>query len=268
MGIAAFFAKGPGFRTGLGAGSGPVRRIGTGRGRLGFRLRLRLGLDRRLVRLGLGLNRRLVLRLRLLIGLRALPRLLLVMLRIVLRVVLRIVLLRLVLLRIVRLRRLRLLRHLAVAVHVAAAHVHLVIRRRHRPALAHLVVLAVAVRLHDAVVVLGVLVEILGGDAIAPRRGLARHGDVALEHLIGVAADLHARPARIEILHAIRRTRAVVVVRVAAAAHHVVVAAATAAVLLAWSHVSLEIATHFELEAVCWFPPESDSPARSVYTDG
>src|SRR6202167_4045539 len=246
MGIAAFFAKGPGFRTGLGAGSGPVRRIGTGRGRLGFRLRLRLGLDRRLVRLGLrlGLNRRLVLRL--LIGLRALPRLLLVLLLVMLRIVLRIVLLRLVLLRIVRLHRLRLLRHLAVAVHVAAAHVHLVIRRRHRPALAHLVVLAVAVRLHDAVIVLGVLVEILGGDAVARRRGLARHGDVALEHLIGVAADLHARPARIEILHAVRRTRTVVVVvRVAAAAHHVVVAAATAAVLLAWSHVSLEIATHF-----------------------
>src|SRR5713101_437918 len=70
---------------------------------------------------------------------------------------------------------------------------HLGVRRSHRPRRDHLV--AVAVRVHDAEIVLGVLVEVLGGDAVARRRRFARKRNVALEHLISIAADLDAGTA-------------------------------------------------------------------------
>jgi len=91
-----------------------------------------------------------------------------------------------------------LLAALTVAVILAA---HLVIGRRHRPLLTHRVALALAaIGLHDPVIMLGMLVEILGGDAVTRRGGFARHRDVAFEHLIRVAANLHARSAAVEIL--------------------------------------------------------------------
>ena len=88
------------------------------------------------------------------------------------------------------------LSRLAMTVHLVATG-HLVVGRGHR-ALA--LIIEAAVRLHDAVVVLGVLVEIFRRDAIAGRTCFARHGDIALEYLVGVATDLHARPARVETL--------------------------------------------------------------------
>ena len=55
-----------------------------------------------------------------------------------------------------------------------------------------------AVRIHDAEIMLGVLIEVLRGDAVAAERRLARQRDIALEHLIGIAADFHARPVAVE----------------------------------------------------------------------
>jgi hypothetical protein len=46
--------------------------------------------------------------------------------------------------------------------------------------------------------VLGVLVEILGGDPVAGGRGVAGHGQILLEDLIGVAPDAHIRAVGIE----------------------------------------------------------------------
>jgi len=44
------------------------------------------------------------------------------------------------------------------------------------------------------------LVEILGGNSIAARCGFACQGEVALEYLAGVAADLDVGPVAVECL--------------------------------------------------------------------
>jgi hypothetical protein len=153
---------------------------------------------------------------------------------------------------------------LAVAIHPA----HVVIGGSHRPALAVLVVLAFAVRLHDPVIMLGVLIEVLGGDAVARRGGLARHGDIALEHLIGVAANLDAGAAAVEILRTIGRARSavVLVITAATAAHHVVVTAAPRPILLAWSHVTLRFVIVNWFKTLCLKTAESDLRVRPVIT--
>lgn len=136
-----------------------------------------------------------------------------------------------------------LLAALAVAVAVILA-AHLVVGGRHRPLLTHRVGLAVAaIGLHDPVIVLGMLIEILGGNAIARGGGFARHRDVAFEHLIRVTANLHARSAAVEILRTVRRTRPPIV-GVTLSTRHVVIAATATAILLAWSHDSFEVAVH------------------------
>jgi hypothetical protein len=153
---------------------------------------------------------------------------------------------------------------LAVAIHPA----HVVIGGSHRPALAVLVVLAFAVRLHDPVIMLGVLIEVLGGDAVARRGGLTRHGDIALEHLIGVAANLDAGAAAVEILRTIGRARSavVLVITAATAAHHVVVTAAPRPILLAWSHVTLRFVIVNWFKTLCLKTAESDLRVRPVIT--
>jgi hypothetical protein len=45
---------------------------------------------------------------------------------------------------------------------------------------------------------LGVLVVVLGGYAIAGRGGVAGHGEVLLQHLVGVAADADIRAVAVE----------------------------------------------------------------------
>lgn len=191
------------------------------------RLSLGLGLGLRRLRLMLMLIRmlRLVLLRRHRLVLRLLPLLvLLVLLRLLILLVLLLLVLRLALP----------LPRLAMTVHLVATG-HLIVGRGHWTLT---LIIEAAVRLHDAVVVLGVLVEIFRRDAIAGRTGFARHGDIALEHLVGVAADLHARSARIEVLTAMRRAPAALSV-LGVAAHHV--ATATPAILLAWSHESLDV---------------------------
>src|SRR4029453_10196826 len=82
---------------------------------------------------------------------------------------------------------------------VAAAHflaAHLVVGRRRRTRLA--LALPFALGVHDPVVVLGVLVQILRRDPVAARLSLPRQRDVALEHLIPVAANLESRAVALE----------------------------------------------------------------------
>ena len=88
---------------------------------------------------------------------------------------------------------------------------------------------------------LSMLIEIFGGDAIAGRRRFAGERDIALEHLIGVAADLDARTVAVEGLHPVRHARSVGVVAAAPASAATIVAAAMTLVL-AGSHDTFEIA--------------------------
>ena len=74
---------------------------------------------------------------------------------------------------------------------------------RRRPAWVrprHPLSIAVLARVVDAKIVLCMLVEILGGDAIAVRRCFAGQGDVALEYLVGAAADLDGGAVAVECL--------------------------------------------------------------------
>src|SRR5262249_58373444 len=90
---------------------------------------------------------------------------------------------------------------LAITLPLAAAHLEIGGGRRARLA----VLLPVALRLHDAEIVLGMLVEVFRRDAVAARLRLARHRDIALEHLIRVAAYLDVRAVALEALRAVRR---------------------------------------------------------------
>ena len=67
---------------------------------------------------------------------------------------------------------------------------------------------ALAVGAHHPKIVLGVLKEVLGGNAIVARLGLPRQRQIALVHLIGVAADLYVGPIAVESLRPVWRTRA------------------------------------------------------------
>ena len=90
---------------------------------------------------------------------------------------------------------------------VAAVHLHVGRGRRPRRGAA----LAFALRIHDAEIMLGVLIQVFRRDAVAAGLRLARQRDIALEHLIGVAADFNVRAVAVESLLAMRRARPVVV---------------------------------------------------------
>jgi len=62
----------------------------------------------------------------------------------------------------------------------------------------------------DGLPLLGVLVEVFRGDAVAARLSLTRQRDVALEDLVGVAADFNVRTIAIERLNAVRQSRPIV----------------------------------------------------------
>src|SRR5438128_2315410 len=94
-----------------------------------------------------------------------------------------------------------------LALAIAAA--HFIIGRIGRGVRTRLAVsLPLAGRVHDAVVVLGMLIKVLGRDAVAARLGFPRHRDIAFEHLIGVAAYLDARTVAVEGLRAMWRAGA------------------------------------------------------------
>lgn len=62
----------------------------------------------------------------------------------------------------------------------------------------HVLLPAFVVGVDHTVIVLGVLVVVLGRDAITRRGCVARHGQVFLQDLVGIAADPDFRPAAVE----------------------------------------------------------------------
>ncbi len=98
---------------------------------------------------------------------------------------------------------------------IASAAAHFEIRRGCRPRRA--LALALAQRIHHPEIMLGVLIEVFRRDPVAAGLRLPCHRDIALEDLVGVAANFHARPVAVECLHALRQARPVVM-RAAAAA--------------------------------------------------
>jgi hypothetical protein len=69
------------------------------------------------------------------------------------------------------------------------------------------VLIAFAARVIDTKIVLCVLVEILGGNPVAARRGFACEGDVALEYLVGATADPNVGAVAVECLIVLRASR-------------------------------------------------------------
>jgi hypothetical protein len=84
--------------------------------------------------------------------------------------------------------------------------VHLDIRGRGRPRRCPLLV-ALAAGAVDAKIVLRVLAEIFGSNSIVGDCGFAREGDVALEYLMGAAADLDVGAVAVECLIVLRTSR-------------------------------------------------------------
>ena len=64
--------------------------------------------------------------------------------------------------------------------------------------------IALTARVVDTKIVLCMLVEILGGNSIAARRRFACQGEVALEYLVGAAADLDVGAIAVECLIVLR----------------------------------------------------------------
>jgi hypothetical protein len=65
---------------------------------------------------------------------------------------------------------------------------------------------ALAVLVADAEVVLGVLLEVFRGHAVAADCGFAGEGDVALEYLLGTAANFEVGAVAVEGLISVRRS--------------------------------------------------------------
>src|ERR1051326_1653240 len=95
---------------------------------------------------------------------------------------------------------------IALTIPLAIAGSHVQIGRGRRAWLT--VLLALALRIHDAEIMLRVLVEVFRRDAVAARLRLPCHRDIALEHLIRVAAYLDARAVAFKALGAMRRAGA------------------------------------------------------------
>src|SRR6266851_3844230 len=84
--------------------------------------------------------------------------------------------------------------------------VHLDVGRSGRPRRRPLLI-ALAARVIDAKIVLCVLIEILGGNSIVARCRFARQCEVALEYLVGAAADLDVGSVAVECLIVLRDSR-------------------------------------------------------------
>ena len=92
-----------------------------------------------------------------------------------------------------------------------------------------------AVRIHDAEIMLRVLIQVFGCDPVTARRRLACERDIAFENLVGVAADLYVRTVAVKGLDPMRHSRTVMV--------RVVPVVATArAFVWSWSHDTCLIA--------------------------
>jgi hypothetical protein len=95
--------------------------------------------------------------------------------------------------------------------------------------------IGVAVCIHDAEIVLRVLIQVFGSNPVATGRRLARERDIAFEYLVGVAADLYVGAVAVKSLDPLRQSWAVMV-RV------VPVVSAARAFVWSWSHDTCLIA--------------------------
>jgi hypothetical protein len=77
---------------------------------------------------------------------------------------------------------------------------------------------AFAVGIHDAKIVLGMLVQVFSGNPIAAGSRLACQRDVPLEYLIRIATDLDVRTVAVESLDPIRQPRAIMMMIIPVAA--------------------------------------------------
>ena len=78
--------------------------------------------------------------------------------------------------------------------------------------------IALAVCVHDAKIVLRVLVQVFGGNPVASGGCLARECDVTLENLIGIATDFDIRTVTVESLNPVRQPRAIMMMIIPVAA--------------------------------------------------
>jgi hypothetical protein len=111
--------------------------------------------------------------------------------------------------------------------------VHFDVGRRGRPRRGSQLI-ALAARVVYAKIVLRVLVEILGGNSISVRRRFACQSEVALEYLVGAAADLDVGAVAVECLIVLRDSR----LRFKRA---VCVKATARPVIWPWSHVIRDV---------------------------
>ena len=95
--------------------------------------------------------------------------------------------------------------------------------------------IGLAICVHDAEIVLRMLIKIFRRNAVAARRCLTRERNIAFKHLVRIAADLYVRTIAIESLDPMRHPRPVMV--------RVVAVVATArAFVWSWSHDTCLIA--------------------------
>ena len=86
-----------------------------------------------------------------------------------------------------------------------------------------------AIRVHYAKIILGMLVKILGRDLVAARRRLTRQCYISLENLIGVPANFDVWTAAFETLNSVRRPLSVMV-------RIILIITAARSLVWAWSH--------------------------------
>ena len=95
--------------------------------------------------------------------------------------------------------------------------------------------IGVAVCIHDAEIVLRVLIQVFGSNPVTTGRRFARERDVAFEYLVSVAADLYVGAVAVKSLDPVRQPRAVMV-------WVVPVVSAARAFVWSWSHDTCLIA--------------------------
>lgn len=88
---------------------------------------------------------------------------------------------------------------------------------------------------HNAKIMLGMLVKVLGGDSIATRRRLAREGNVTFEDLMRATSNFDVRTVTIEGLTSVRHLLPITVGII------ITVMATMRSAGLSWSHVTCRI---------------------------
>jgi hypothetical protein len=104
-------------------------------------------------------------------------------------------------------------------------------RTRRRPALR----VGLAIGIHNAEIVLRVLIKIFGRDPVSARRRLTCERNITFEDLVRVATDLYVRTVAVKSLNPMRHSRTVMVLVIP-------VVAAARAFVWSWSHGACLIA--------------------------